>query len=348
MQIKKRSLRTALFLGAGASRGAVPHVLLNKKRIHAPLNADFFKVAATYARAQGAESTDARRLQRLTKIFKTDLLTKFPPPMETAFSLLYTAKDFPEIYASRAGRKPRAGERAELTDFLSLLFDILVLVDKESTSPTGYDRLVETLEDDDTVITLNYDTMMDSALVRGGWDPTTGYGLAGGTNKVRWKPSASKYPPAITGVKLLKLHGSLNWWVRGGPSTLANVFSKKPVLITAPRVNEPGKMIRQIIPPIYGKVFSHSHWRALWKAAFVALTEAEQLIVVGCSIVDTDYHLQALLRRVVKERKRRLGRLNVILVDRVRIRRRWRHVLKGAAAQYVNYQNLGAFLKHGL
>jgi hypothetical protein len=346
--IKGTSTRTAFILGAGASRGAVAHVVFKRKRLRAPLNADFFKVLETYARAQGATSADTRRLNRLKRIFRGDLPIKWPPPMEAAFSLLYTAKDFPEIYASRPGRKPRAGERQELDDFLSLLFDVLNALDRDSPTPNGYDRLVGALEDGDTVISLNYDTLIDSALARAGWNPHSGYSLAGGTGKVKWKVKNRADGSAVSKVRLLKLHGSLNWWVRGNRSSLANVFSKKPVLVSAPRTNERAGMIRQIIPPIYGKVFGHAHWRTLWKAAFASLAEVDQLVVVGCSIVDTDYHLQALLRRAVKERKKRGKRLEAILVDRVRIRRRWQKVLRGASARYHSYNTLEKFLTDGL
>lgn len=345
MIIHGESIPTAFILGAGATRGAIPHVLVNNKRIKAPLNFDFFKVAETYARARGAGSADARRLDRIKTSFETDLPVRWPPPMETAFSLLYTAKDFPEIYASRSGPKPDAGERRELDDFLSLLFGILNVLDRGTKGDTGYDRLVSVLEDGDTIITLNYDTMLDSALVRRGWDPRTGYALGGGSQKVKWKPLAGTDTRAANGVKLLKLHGSLNWWVRGSSSTLSNVFSMKPVVVTPPRTNDRSGKIRQIIPPIYGKVFSHSHWRKLWKTAFTTLCNAELLVVVGCSIVETDYHLQALLRRVVKERKKHQDKFDlVILVDRVRIRRRWQKVLKGAVARHTSYKSLEAFL----
>jgi hypothetical protein len=109
------------------------------------------------------------------------------------------------------------------------------------------------------------------------------------------------------------------------------------------------RKIRQVIPPIYGKVFGHAHWRHLWGESFRALCSTELVVVVGCSIVDTDYHLQALLRRVVKERKKRGDRFaNVILVDRVRIRRRWKKVLKGAVISYREFTSFEEFLKRGV
>jgi len=349
VRLDGKSIPTAFILGAGATRGAIPHVLVNRKRIKAPLNFDFFEVAETYARARGVGSADAKRLDRIKKMFKTELPAKWPPPMETAFSLLYTAKDFPEIYASRSGPKPDPGERRELDDFLSLLFDILYALDHGAPANTGYDRLASVLESDDALITLNYDTMLDSALIRRGWDPKAGYALSGGSKKVKWKPSPAAEAQNAKGVRLLKLHGSLNWWVRGSSSSLSNVFSMKPVVVTPPRTNDQSGKIRQIIPPIYGKVFGHPHWRKLWKTGFDALCDAELLVVVGCSIVETDYHLQALLRRVVKERKKRMNKFNdVILVDRVQIRRRWQKVLKGSVNRYTGFKTFEAFLSQGV
>ncbi len=54
MVIDGKNYKTTFILGAGATRGAIQHVLVNRKRIMPPLNADFFKVAQTYARSKGA------------------------------------------------------------------------------------------------------------------------------------------------------------------------------------------------------------------------------------------------------------------------------------------------------
>ena len=64
---------------------------------------------------------------------------------------------------------------------------------------TGYDRLATVLESDDVLISLNYDTMLDSALMRRGWSPKTGYRLGGGANKVRWNPPATLRGENATG-----------------------------------------------------------------------------------------------------------------------------------------------------
>lgn len=266
--------------------------------------------------------------------------------MEDAFSLLYLAADFPEIYRRRRGRRSAAGQFQEIEDFLRLAFGILTELDKSSSTPNGYDRLAARLGPDDTIVSLNYDTLLDSALWRHGWNPQTGYGLSGGAKKYHWRPDPHPSQNSASTVRLLKLHGSVNWFVRGTVAGLGDVFTKKPVHVTAPRRNEMARHIRQIIPPVYGKTFKHDHWRSLWDRAYTALLEAETLVIVGCSLVDTDFHLRALASRVVKWRKKQKSLFrSVVLVDRnLRVRRKWQKVLRGTAAEYRSVNGFENFL----
>jgi hypothetical protein len=349
MLIKGTDLKTIFILGAGATRGAIRHVLISKKRIKPPLNRDFFKVAETYARAKGADSEDEKRVTRLKKVFKEVIPIKGVPSMEDAFSLLYIAKDFPGIYKARRGRKSSSGMRREIEDFLRLTFSILTAIDKLAPAENGYVRLVQKLGPTDTIISLNYDTTLDSALTCYGWDPRNGYGLGGGQRKIEWKPERELGRLNITGVRLLKLHGSINWYVRGNYSTLSRVFANKPVLVSGPRKNEVSGFIRQIVPPIYGKFFEHSHWENIWNQAFKALCEAKIIAVIGCSLVDTDFHLRAMLSRVVQHKKN-IGApfKKAIFVAGTTTRRKWKDVLKGSYQSTAGYPNLEQFLRKEL
>jgi hypothetical protein len=345
MFVKQHDFKTVFIMGAGATRGALPHVVVNRKRIRPPLNGDFFRVAKTYARAKGKESIDARRVERLLRVFKSEIPYKGEPTMEEAFSLLYVAKDFPDIYGVRIGRKRKAGNQREIEDFLKLTFGILLTIGRESEGETGYDRLVSKLGSNDTIITLNYDTLLDSALCRSGWNPKLGYGLRGGRRKVIWDPRRGDDPSDAARVKLLKLHGSVNWYVRGSYSNLSRVFSSKPVVVSGPRQNEIREHIRQIIPPIFGKVFEHEHWRSLWTKAYKELCSAEVLVVIGCSLIDTDFHLRALISRAVRHRKATIDLLKqTILVAGTKARRKWQKALKGSYRKVKGYPSLDQFL----
>lgn len=341
--------KTVFILGAGATRGAIDHVLINQKRLKPPLNGDFFKVADTYARASGPGSEDTKRVDRLKKTFKDIIPVKGIPSMEEAFSLLYISKDFPEIYKTGRGRKKVDGMQREIDDFLKLTFNILTAIDKLASTENGYSRLVNKLGPTDTIISLNYDTALDSALGRCGWDPKTGYGLGGGMRKVEWNPVNRDESLNIKDVRLLKLHGSVNWFVKGNYSNLSKALKSKPVFVSGPRKNEVKDHMRQIVPPIYGKYFEHSHWEGLWNQAFKALCEANTLVVIGCSLVNTDFHLRALLGRVVRFRKKNDALFrNAIFVAGTTTRRKWQTVLKGSYKRTNGYPTFEQLLRKEL
>jgi hypothetical protein len=346
MWIKGKDHKAVFILGAGATRGAIKHVLINNRRIKPPLNGDFFQIARTYAKARGDNSEDANRVERLDSIFKEIIPIRGDPDMEQAFSLLYVAKDFPEIYSAARGRRRQAGAHKEIEDFLRLTFSILTEIDYLAPKKNGYVRLVKTLGPTDALISLNYDTALDSTLVRYGWDPRAGYCLGGGRRKVEWTSSPATTNLNIKGVCLLKLHGSTNWYVRGGYSELSRVFTSKPVFVGKPRRNEKAMHIRQIVPPIYGKFFEHDHWKQLWNRAFTALCSADTIIIIGCSLADSDFHLLALISRVVSNRKRYSNPFRTaILVAGTKTRRKWQKVLKGSYKNLIAHANLEHFLK---
>lgn len=336
--------KTVFILGSGCTKGALPHVIVKGKRIRPPLNSDFFKVVTKYVETCGSSSIESKRFDRLKCFFRQIPTIPKLPHMETAFSLLFTAKDFPKIYSARQGRQKQPGDKQEIEDFLKLTFNILTLLDDSQNGDTGYDEITNVLRPEDNIITLNYDTLLDSALVRKGWSPAIGYGIRGGKKKFKWKPDHTN--PDLAKVYLLKLHGSLNWFVRGSFSNLGAVFQKKPTKIQAPRTNEIKNHVRQIVPPIYGKFFNHDHWRALWTRAYKALCDADILIIVGCSLVDTDFHLSALIGRTVHWRKEN-GRpfKKVFFVDRLKIRKKWMRGLKGAYKKKITYKTFEAFIR---
>lgn len=344
-----QNYRTVFFLGAGATRGAVRHVVVNNKRIRPPLNRDFFAVAETFARSHGHKPAIADRLERVRRVFVDEFPTrgKWPLPMETAFSLLYVSKDFPEIYARSAGRPRQAGARREIEDFLRLTFGILSTIETHAPEDNHYSTLVSAVRPEDTIITLNYDTLLDSELVRAGWNPHYGYDLPGDRRKMKWHMAQPPWQEHLNGVRLLKLHGSLNWYIRGSYERINKVFDAKPTRVDIsprPRTNELHGHIRQIVPPIYGKFFNNPHWRRLWKRAFEALAQADVIVVIGCSLADTDFHLTGMLSHAIMQRKRDRNKFTkAILVDSVKIRRRWEALFKGCVTQKVSFRRFEQF-----
>lgn len=335
-------------LGAGATRGAFKHVVLNKKRIRAPLNSDFFTVAKTLVRARFDNKGLAGRLQRIRTVFRDEfpMRGRWPIPMEDAFNLLYVSRDFPGIYAPARGRHRNPGRRREIEDFLRLTFEMLEAIQSGAQHNNLYCQLVACLEPKDTLVTLNYDTLLDTALMEAGWDAYGGYGLGGSRGKVKWHLRGVAKNPQLKDVKLLKLHGSTNWYVRGDYGELVGVFDSKPNRVLGPRRNEVRGYIRQIVPPIYGKFSSHTHthWSRLWTLAYRSIRVSDVLVVVGCSLVESDFHLRGMVSHAIAQRKGEQVPFNaVVLVDTAKIRNKWRRLFRGSTGTFHGFKTFAKF-----
>ncbi len=171
----------------------------------------------------------------------------------------------------------------------------------------------------------------------------------GSPSKLKWQMSRPAWQPNLDGVRLLKLHGSLNWYIRGSYRRINKVFDAKPtkVLISnRPRTNELHGHIRQIVPPIYGKFFNNPHWRRLWERAYDALVQADLIVVIGCSLADTDFHLTGMLSHAIMQKKDGNKKFAMsIFVDSVKVRRKWQAVFKGCLTKKVSFRRFEQFSK---
>lgn len=350
-------LSTTFLLGAGATRGALKGFNLNGHRILAPLNGDFLKVVSNFVAALN-NSGPKNRLERI-KSFMHDRIgiakgRQNVQTMEQIFSMLYIAKDFMEIYKERRGR--RAQKLQEIDDFLILMMRLFSEISKHaarSESFNIYRKFVNILGPNDTIITLNYDTLLDRELLSRGWNPQTGYCISLSPHLFRGLPRTRVPNSQVASIKLIKLHGSFNWLIKKKKDeNLSVLFSKKPTRIYSPdnpRVGNWSGYARQIIPPVYGKFFSHSFWRSLWAKAFDSLMESDQLVVVGCSLTPSDFHVRGLLGRVKSLRRANGNKFaNVIVVDPSKNQepqKAFKMILKGSIGNFSSISNFERFLK---
>jgi hypothetical protein len=113
-----------------------------------------------------------------------------------------------------------------------------------------------------------------------------------------------------------------------------------------PRTNELNGHIRQIVPPIYGKFFNNPHWRRLWSHAYNALVQADLIVVIGCSLADTDFHLTGMLSHAIMEKKNRNEKFaKSVFVDSSKVRRKWQALFKGCLAETASFRRFDQFSK---
>lgn len=150
-------------------------------------------------------------------------------------------------------------------------------------------RFVSKLRPDDTVITFNYDLLIDRALWRSErWHPSSGYGVS-------FQPTPHwKAGPRASQVLLLKLHGSLNWDVGGGSLMLHPMYNESieyfPDCVVTPdpfQIRKPPFGGYGILPSL-SKCFSSRALLDIWAQAHECLRRAKEVIVIGYSLPEAD------------------------------------------------------------
>jgi hypothetical protein len=150
-------------------------------------------------------------------------------------------------------------------------------------------------EQRNTVITLNYDTLLEDAL----HDQNIKFSYGVSTNKhkkVFFDASAkcvtdtSEKPDALP---VLKLHGSVNWGGVRDDGERLDVFGNYADVRRA-------ESYPVLIPPTWRKVFGGALTQ-VWGQARQAISQATRIIVIGFSIPPTDTHFKYLLAAGLRE-----------------------------------------------
>lgn len=162
-----------------------------------------------------------------------------------------------------------------------------------------------------TVVTLNYDTLIETVAAT----------LAHDGNRLT---AHDIYPPVLTDAglrtgggiatarrdsfRLLKLHGSTNWYYSGRALSHGEPIYFVPPLpadADAPVRREHEQRMRAVadkypflVPPIYDKspLLTHETIRALWFEAGEALKRAERIVCMGYSLPESDLTMKHFLR----------------------------------------------------
>jgi len=146
-------------------------------------------------------------------------------------------------------------------------------------------------------LTTNYDLLLDNVL----WDYPEGieppdYGIY-----FRNSETYPKAPKPGFGVRVLKLHGSLNWLQCLVCNTLKVTPSTKEVMeaLKGSRVCENDRALERpiIVPPSHQKVLESYFLNRIWREAERVLQRANRVVFVGYSLSDADSHIRYLLKR---------------------------------------------------
>jgi hypothetical protein len=283
-------------MGAGATRGA-----LQKNSVPPPLDADFFEIAGQI------NGHGTLRLARLVLNDVRSLYRKFlGVGLENYYRDIETRAKIGSI--TRSANRPKEWQRYQ-GDLEELIRRIIVHTTCKSKEgrlepvrSRAHARILKMLKKHDTILTFNYDVLIEHSFGKDSlWTPRDGYGTTvhGIRNEwcQRWFKQRDIGDDTRTEIKLLKLHGSVNWTLKNGQIRLKD----RPFVV---RTREHRTVFEKvsILPPGLNKRIDVNPYRRLWKLARLRLERCKTLIIVGYSLPEADMLARALFAEVVRLR----------------------------------------------
>jgi NAD-dependent SIR2 family protein deacetylase len=296
---KAEDAKRVIILGAGASAAD-----------GAPLQAGLFRKYAEIVQRDATSLIHASSEGELRTLFylfwgvdidSPDLDTQRFPTFEEALGLLELAQSRNEFFKAFGGLHAEATRSQEMRAHLISLI-ALVLDDALRGDPRTHARLMTELMglgllNDTSFISLNYDLLADNA-IRTVLGKEPDYSIL--FRLINDNPAVTSLSSAI---KLMKIHGSLNWLFcptcneldcYPGEKILAEI-AHNPGRMTCPVCQEP--RVPVVIPPTFFKTMSNFYLQQVWKRTEDELRRADHFIFCGYTFPDADLHFKYLLKR---------------------------------------------------
>lgn len=304
-------------LGAGATRAAEFSGDF-EPACRPPLNADFF---TQLQRIRGP------KYESLVRDVIADVVALFGSNFSLTLEDYFTQLEF---LADALKRAPSVGgisvrdlrkRRDRLMHAVSAVLEVSTDAAIRGSSGCSLHRqLVEVLKPKDTLISFNYDCVLDHALRQHGdgkWSARYGYtlprpGRIEGVSAWDPVPPAAPAPSSAQTVYLLKLHGSLNWQLPppDGPEVATQDRHQKPIKLKQRLHRQRGVPQFTVIPPVWNKAVGDDPiFDTLWRNAERAIRTADRIALAGFSFAPTDLPVESLFRVALAGRSTKLRTL---------------------------------------
>lgn len=261
--------------------------------------------------------------KKIVEYFKDVLRGSPNPSLEDLFTLLDQA-----IEAESNIRSYNWKELIDVRDALKRLILIVfyppILAEKDSYNYIASKiirRRITAGQKNDTVsvVTLNWDTLLEDSI----FNCINGLKI---DNRIdvdyccRTNPlpgSGSPHTCSLTqksrglyNLKVLKLHGSMNWLMcpacnmlytgLGGKEKQAEVYLKDCTCPNCAKTKQKVNLNHFFVTPTFLKAFTNPHIKMTWYNAFIELNEADEIVFLGYSFPQADYHFRALIRSAIR------------------------------------------------
>jgi len=294
MQIKRIGFNkpSTIVLGAGATRGA--EFVQATSLILPPLDADFFTQAQRLSSKKPKELLE-KLIEHTVSIFGKN----FSLTMEGFLTHIEHLSNVFQDYKLQG--RPGTNPFPEIRDiFLQLLAAVMDESIGRNPECRYHKTLVESITPKDTILSFNYDWLIDHILkthARNKWNPKIGYGInvyvggKKGRGTEYWacedpKTRQKTYPSSS--ISLLKMHGALNWF--------PVPKERKPLRLQLRERwwHQQGKLKFEIAPPEWNKPIRSGIYQHIWRRARKELRKTKAVLLIGYSMPETDLPARAL------------------------------------------------------
>lgn len=283
---------SVVVLGAGATRGA--SFVAGHAGVLPPLDSDFFTQAQRISSSKPGEMLDDL-IADVVSVFGTN----FTLTMESYLTQIEHLRNVYDDYRlqGRPAENPYPGMRDRFTQMLAAVMDEAV---GREPACANHVALASALDHNDTILSFNYDWLMDMTLrdTRPDiWNSRTAYGVDAYVQGERGKGTrfwagldsggnAATFPDLS--ISLLKLHGSMNWF--------PVVADRDPIRLQLRQRwwHQNGIVRFEIAPPEWNKPIRSGIYRIVWRHARRALRDSRAIAFIGYSLPATDLPAKAL------------------------------------------------------
>jgi SIR2-like domain len=147
-------------------------------------------------------------------------------------------------------------------------------------------------------LTFNYDCLLEDALKSLGYEIDCG--LRSDAQELSFLGAGQL---GAGNIRVLKLHGSVNWMRKSRSGSLQTVTGYTDVVMAGG--------IPEIVPPTWRKLFAKEVVK-VWKKALDEIERATRIVVIGFSMPDTDLHFKFLLASGLR---RNVSLREIVFVD---------------------------------
>lgn len=303
----KKVEKIAIFLGAGASAAE-----------GAPVQSNLFK--EYFILLKNRDTPYSKHERELITFFKSmfdidvsnNLESTIFPTFEEALGILDLADVKNEAFRdfSNINFEAESGKIKFLRLYLLFLMADVINHSLRETKKI-HRKLIRNLKktknlDKTVFLTTNYDIVCDNALFELNED-SPAKKVDYGVNFIDHYNGAFEKPD-INSIKLLKLHGSLNWLHCPTCNNLHITPNQKGVYLMMTDSNSmrctkcKGVYSPIIVPPTFYKDLSKIYLAQVWNLAETELLQIDHLIFCGYSFPDADIHIKYLVKRIQKNR----------------------------------------------